>query len=110
MPISLEDLDWKGYGDAALNLLKDGVGDLLEGAAEDIEMFLGDIARDMVVANASGRKMELQHLEAQIRILAAINKVRAAESFNQTLMGIIGVGQDLVLGLLGGINLGGARK
>lgn len=95
-------VDWKGAKDEILAALKEGAEGLLEGASADVDAFLGDIAQDIIRAKAAGMEVEQEHLEAQVKLLAAIHKIKVAQAANDTLMRVVGTAKRLAMGLLTG--------
>lgn len=85
------------------DILKDTVSDLVEGAADDVNNFLGDIAKDMVRARAANDSVSVAHLEAQINMLAAIHEVELAQATNRVLTKTIAIGKRLLVASLGAI-------
>ena len=96
----MEGTDWKSAKAEVLTALKEGTEGLLEGAAEDINDYLADIAQDIIRAKAGGSKVDDEHLEAQLLILAAINKVRIKKTANDTLRRVVSTAQSLAFGFL----------
>lgn len=95
-------IDWKEAKNELVSALKEGAEGLLEGAAEDVEAYLADIAQDIVRARVAGKDIEQAHLEAQLDLLAAIHRIKVAKAANDTLMRVVGTAKRLAFGLLGG--------
>lgn len=61
-------------------VLSEALSDVVEGAAGDLKTFGADIATDMVASIAAGNTAMTNELKAQIRVLGAINKIRASNA------------------------------
>lgn len=77
MPLDLSKFDLDKLKLDVSRTLADGVGDLLEGSREDMEAFGAAIADDMLEAYLTGREDLTEILEAQLKVVAEINRVRA---------------------------------
>lgn len=73
----LELLDEEKLKEDLLNILREAVENLIEGAQEDFENYLRDITAELVVAIRSGDKKMTDELKAQVKALGEINRLRA---------------------------------
>ena len=101
-----KELDFKDVRDIVADALKDELRDVVEGAAEDIRHFAFDVALALVTARGrAGTERDVEYLRAQLRALAAINRVRVVDAQWEIFEKVTNVAQSVALGLLG--KLGG---
>ena len=78
------------------DILRDAVGNLIEGAAADVQRYLLLIAHDLTLAVAYGKAELVDELKAQAVLLAEQNRVRIAKqheaNFNRVLDLVFRVG------------------
>jgi len=98
------DVDWRSAKTEVIDTLLEGMTDLIQGAAADIDAYVASIGQDMVLASAGGRVLDQEHLEAQLPLLAAIHQVRITQKANETIFKIVGVASRvLTAGLTTGL-------
>lgn len=71
--------------------LTESLQGLVEGSAQDIQLFANAIASELVLATAAGDKAALRELEAQLLVIAEINRVRVAKEKEGFVLKLVGV-------------------
>ena len=100
------DIDLKAIRDDLAESLVTTLKGVVEGADEDVQLFAVDVASALVTSRARpGSEVEMQHLNAQLRALAAINKIRLVDAQWEVFGKVTTVARGILAGLLG--NLGG---
>lgn len=101
-------VDWKYLQDQLGHQLATGLQGLVEGAASDVQTFANAISAELVVALSTGNKNAVRELQAQLKLIAEKNRVKAAAGKEQFVFQLIGVALNAATGglLAAGAQLG----
>lgn len=101
-------VDWKYLQDQLGHQLATSLQGLVQGAAADIQTFANAISAELVVALSTGDKNAVRELQAQLRLIAEKNRIKAVQGKEQFVFQLISVALNAATGglLAAGAKLG----
>ena len=93
-------IDWRVVTENLTGSLRNNLVGVVEGAAEDIEEYVNDIAIDMTRVLKAGKSELDSELRAQLRLVAELNRIRIANAqsaiFDQIITAALGFVSSLL--------------
>lgn len=102
--------DPHALADSIYKSLNESLGSILNGAAEDIEAYLEEIANDLAQAHLSGNSQLVSELEGQVLALAEVHRIRITTAAKSTFLSVVRALSSFTAAVLSGALTGVIRE